>query len=79
VRELVDLLIPRVSDLKPAMVRWGQVTATATAPNSLSVKLDGSSTATPGLRYLASYTPTVGDTVVAVQNGPDVLVLGKLA
>lgn len=31
------------------------------------------------VRYLDTYSPSVGDTVWAIVNGPDIIVLGKLA
>jgi hypothetical protein len=53
------------------------VTATATAPNRLT--LDRHGTAIPGVRYLASYTPGIGDTVLAEYVGDDVMVWGEFA
>lgn len=58
---------------------WGKVVALTTVPNALTVKLSGAPTNAIGVRYLASYTPTVGDVVVVDQLGTDLLVLGKLA
>lgn len=60
--------------------QWGVVVATHTLPNSVDVQLDGSSTTTAGVRYLAGYTPTVNDYVlIARLNLTDRVVLGKLA
>lgn len=63
--------------------QWGVVEAVHTSPNTVDCYLDGATTLTTGIRYLASYTPTVGDTVVLcrhiTQAGQDRWVLGKLA
>lgn len=63
--------------------QWATVTAVHTSPHTVDVEMDGSSYTTPGLRYLSSYSPTVGDVVlVARMQGPSRtarVVLGKLA
>lgn len=46
-------------------------------PKSVDIVLGGDPR--PGCRYLASYTPTVGDSVRVLQSGGDLLVLGNLA
>lgn len=49
--------------------QWGQVDGIDPGPPpTVSVKIDASTTATPNLKYLASYVPTVGD-VVLIQRG----------
>ena len=64
--------------------QWGKVGAVHTAPNTVDLYLDGSSTLTTGVRYLASYTPAVNDIVVVGRlvagsgSGQDRFVLGKL-
>lgn len=73
-----------LSNLPGALqVHWGVVSATGSGPASVSVKLRGASSATPGVRYLAGYAPTVGDTVavlvVPTGEGVDYLCLGKTA
>lgn len=55
----------------------GVVTATATGPSSVTLKINGSSVARPGIAYLASYSPTVGDVVRILTVGRDRLVIGK--
>lgn len=60
-------------------IQYGTITAVHTSPNTVDVKLDGASTATLGLRYLAGYSPTVGDGVVVMRYASDRFVLGKLA
>ena len=63
--------------------QWATVTAVHTSPNTVDVEMDGSTYSTPGLRYLKSYSPTVGDVVlVARMQGPSRtarVVLGALA
>jgi len=59
--------------------QWGQVEAIHTSPNTVDLYLDGASTLTTGVRYLASYSPTVGDIVVVCRYGTDRWVMGKLA
>lgn len=51
----------------------------AVAATTVSLTLDGGSTVLSGVRYLASYTPAVNDTVEVLVDGTDLFVLGKLA
>jgi hypothetical protein len=60
-------------------LRYGVVSAVTSSPNRVSIKLSGSQTAVVGIRYLASYSPTVSDVVVCLVSDSDVIVLGKLA
>jgi hypothetical protein len=60
-------------------LRFGEVTAVATTPNYVSVKISGSSTAVSNVRYLDSYSPTVADIVILLVNKGDIIVLGTLA
>lgn len=62
-----------------APYQWGVVDAAHTSPNTVDLYLDGSSSLTLGVRYLDSYSPTVGDTVLVGRYGPDRFVLGILA
>lgn len=59
--------------------QWGVVNAVHTSPNTVDVCLDGSAIATLEIRYLSTYTPTVGDTVLLGRHGADRWVFGKLA
>ncbi len=52
--------------------------ATATAAAVLTVDFEGAGNATNAI-FLTSYSPTVGDTVVAFSSGLDTVVLGTLA
>lgn len=60
-------------------LRWAVVSATSTGPARVTLLLSGSSVTTPAVRYLASYTPVVGQVVAVLQQGSDLLVLGTLA
>lgn len=77
-RELADLLLPKPGK-GPVWRQWAVVTATAASPNSLTIRLSGGTATVAGVRYLASYTPTVNDVVLVDQDGTDLVVLGKLA
>jgi hypothetical protein len=59
--------------------RIGQITATYTHPSGVDVTIDGKLPAYPKCNYLASYTPTVGDFVLCLMTGVEVIVLGSLA
>lgn len=56
----------------------GVVTAIGTSPNSVTINLSGGTDTISGVRYLASYTPTVSDVVFLIINNNDIVVLGKL-
>ena len=64
--------------------QWGKVAATHVGPPAtVDAYLDGSSSLTTGLRYLASYTPAVNDVVLVARMQGRAraarVVLGKLA
>ncbi len=70
-----------VKALKPedkSVLRQGVVTATP-GGGLISVKWGNSSVASTAQRYLASYSPTVSDSVWGISDGDVILVLGKLA
>jgi hypothetical protein len=79
VRELGRQSAPTVQ--QPQIFRHFGVVQSSTAgpPASVTVTLSGSSTSTAGIRYLASYTPTNGDTVLILRAGGDLVCIGKLA
>lgn len=60
---------------------YGEVTAVTNDSGTyyLSVKPSGSATAITKVRYLRSYVPRIGDTVLLQVNKSDLLVLGALA
>jgi microcystin-dependent protein len=59
-----------------AVLRYGKVTAVGTGPNVSRVQVD--SLAAAWLTYDASYSPTVGDLVYLVGQGPIAHVIGKI-
>jgi hypothetical protein len=59
-------------------LHFGVITARTNSNTRVSLKISGGTTAITGIRYLASYTPTVNDVVVCLMNDNDVIVLGKL-
>lgn len=59
-------------------LRFGVITARTNGNTRVSLTISGGTTAITGIRYLASYTPTVSDVVVCLVNDNDVIVLGKL-
>lgn len=69
-------LLRQLAELRTrAKLRIGVVSATA----PLAVKLGGSDVAYTDVRRLASYVPTVGDTVAVLVAGNTLLVLGNIA
>lgn len=58
---------------------WGVVAALYTAPNSVTLNLEGSTVLTGKVRYHHAYVPTVGDTVKCEWYGSDLIVVDKLA
>lgn len=59
------------------IVRWGVIDATHTSPNRVDVLMNG--TVIPDVRYLASYSPSVSDTVMMLLEGSDLVVIGTIA
>jgi hypothetical protein len=73
------LPLPKNNDLE---LVWGVVeTLNAGPPLTVSLQLMGDTTGTitVNARYLGSYSPTAGDSVVCVLHGKDLIVLGALA
>lgn len=84
VRQVADSIVRAAAKPTPSnptlRMVWASVVSIQTTPhNSLTIKVQGASTTTAGIRYDASYSPTVGDTVWGLWNGADLVVLGKLA
>ena len=46
---------------------------------NVSITLDGGTAVVPNVKYLDSYTPTVGDIVEIMMDDTDIIILGKLA
>lgn len=56
-------------------VRFGEVVSAA----PLIITVGGSSTQISGVKYLNSYSPVMGDTVLLLTDGLDIVILGALA
>lgn len=76
--DIGQLLGTIVKNNQSIFIRYGVVTARTNSNTRISVQISGATTAVTGIRYLASYTPTVADVVVCLFNDNDLIVLGKL-
>ena len=76
-RALAALLLA-TPDKSPATLQQG-VVDTVDGGGRLHVFISGMEDSVGMVRYLASYTPTAGDTVWLITNGNDRFVLGELA
>jgi hypothetical protein len=76
--DIGQLLGTIVKNNQSIFIRYGVVTARTASNTRISVQISGATTAVTGIRYLASYTPTVADVVVCLFNDNDLIVLGKL-
>lgn len=73
------LLVRQLSGDRPEPVRLRQGVVDAVGVSTVDVTIGGSATVITGVAHLDSYTPTAGDTVWILTNGPDQLVIGKQA
>src|ERR1700691_2926524 len=83
VRDLADALARAsktpITNAPVHQVLWGVVGSIQPGPpQSLTINVAGSSNGTAGIRYLSSYSPTVGDTVMMSKYGGDLVVLGGM-
>jgi hypothetical protein len=81
IRKIVDLV---VRDKHIGRIVYGTVTLPVTTPvHSVTfteaVPPGVTAVGQLGVRYLASYTPTSGDTVLAIAYGTDKVIIGKIA
>ncbi len=76
--EISQVLNKIISNNQKTFIHFGVVTALTTSPSRISLKVSGATTAITGVRYLASYTPTVADIVVCLFYENDIIVLGEL-
>jgi hypothetical protein len=72
-----DLVVEVINELHVAQLVYGTITAHTSGPSSVSFQ-QGGTAARSGIRYYSGYTPTVGDTVVAIRAGTDLFVLGTI-
>ena len=78
--DLAEVLAQRTVEAGPVTtLRQAVVTDVDGATSTITVRLGGSTVDVPGVRYLASYSPTVSDRVMVLRAGGDLLVLGDLA
>ena len=76
--EISQVLNKIINNNQKTFIHFGVVTALTTSPSRISLKVSGATTAITGVRYLASYTPTVADIVVCLFYENDIIVLGEL-
>lgn len=82
IRELAtEIAKQAVLDFDPATIRKGTVSSIASTavPPTLGVQISGDTTEIPGIRYIDSYAPEVGDTVLIIKQGTDLVALGEIA
>ena len=77
-RDVVQQLVPGLTGRQLEYGR-GPITAIDTTNKLLTVKLNGSNSTIGGIRYYKWYSPTVGDVVDLLIDGPDTICLGPLA
>lgn len=56
----------------------GAVTAVSLSTQSLTATIHGDVTAIPGIAFLDSYTPVVGDSVILMRSGPHLWAVGAV-
>lgn len=81
ISQLVDQLAKPDLPFDPTTIRKGTITAfnPTNTPPSVDLTLSGDDTTTvSAVRYLDSYSPVVGDTVLIVKQGTDIVVLGQI-
>lgn len=76
IKDLVDAL-QETAPAAPLRLRQG-VVVSVQEDESVTVRISGSETETPGLKCLSSYQRDVGDSVWLATDGTDWIVLGKL-
>ena len=84
IRKLSDAIIKKsrtpITNAPKLDFPWGVVASVeAGPPQSLTLYLSGAPTTIAGVRYLASYSPTVGDTVSCRKVGTDLIVEGGMS
>ena len=75
--EINDLLTTIVNQNVRFALRQGTVVSLQSG--SLTITLSGGSNSISGVKYLASYSPTIGDVIFVMVNNKDLIILGKLA
>lgn len=78
VRGLAKRVAPNRSNRRSIVTRHQGVVTAVTSP-TVTVRIDGATTTIPNVKRLASYTPSVNDTVEVLIDDTDIIILGKLA
>lgn len=81
ISQLVDQLAKPDIPFDPATIRKGTIAASnpTNTPPDVSLTISGDDTTTvDAVRYLDSYSPVVGDTVLIIKQGTDIVVLGQI-
>lgn len=76
VRELAALLIAPGKP-EPPLLRQGVVESIGSG--SVGIYLSGSNFAIGNVKYISGYSPSIGDVVWMLKNGPDLLVIGRVS
>jgi hypothetical protein len=79
--DFADIIKKLVDQNVRTALHYGEVTAITNSSGTyyLSVKLSGADTAITNVRYLRSYVPRIGDTVLVQVNKNDIFVVNSLA
>ena len=75
--DFLDPILRRIDDSQRSSMRIGVVTTIDAADASVTVSLAGDEI--PGVRWIASYSPTAGDMVVVSRVDAAWVVLGKMS
>lgn len=78
-RDLLAALLPAPGRPELTLLQAVVDAVNEGAPPSVDVLLGGSTTVVPSVRHLDSYAPEDGDTVWCLQQGTDLIVIGRLA
>lgn len=76
-RELANLLLEPDSRISPTLVQG--VVQSINVDGHISLYLSGMVFPVSKVKHLDSYDPRVGDTVWVLKNGPDLLIIGRVA
>jgi hypothetical protein len=79
--QIAEMLTKIVAKNTAVSFHWGEISASniLDTPPTVDLTLSGTTSVLSDLRYMGSYTPTVGDIVLVLINDKDVIVLGELA
>lgn len=76
----LNYLVKNIKDAPQGLrLRQAEVVVNNSPITTVDIKIAGDTNILPSVRYLSSYTPTVGDIVFVLSNGADLLILGDLA